>query len=490
MNEENENIYLDLKKKPLESERKEIRQKRKKTILMVVLCVLIFLTGFGIGFFLPRTPNSINYSFTSVLQEIEYILQNRYLYSDQSDEFVAELEDKALKGMTTFEDDPYTYYMSEEELNSFYSGINQSFVGIGIQYTKVSEAALVTKVFFDSPGERAGLKEGDMIIEIDGVSLADKNADEIKELALGEEGSEVRLTVLRDTQTIIIPVIRGTVDYTVLCDQVDDYLYLVIESFGSNTGKEIMNYLDHYSNIKKIIIDVRDNGGGFQSSVSEVCGLFIGNNEVYLQQQDNSGNMFSDLTKCSKTYSFDKIVVLVNQNTASAAEVFAICMKEKCDTATIVGTTTYGKGVIQNTTMLSNGGSLKFTDYYWYSPNGISIHKTGVEPDITVENDEVWTLLYEEMADDETFVKEDVSDVVRLCEKCLKFLGYPVEHTNGYFDESFETIINEYKNKQGMEEDGVLTKDIYEAILSSAVYEMSANESLDAQLVKAKELMK
>lgn len=490
MNEEKNTVFIDLKKQPLKSEREEIRKKKLGIIVKIALCLFLFAAGIGIGLLIPRRPTSIGNRFTSVLEQVEYILQNRYLYSDQSDEFAVELEDKALTGMTSFPDDPYTSYMSQKELQAFYTGINQSFVGVGIQYKKVNDAGVITKIFFDSPAERAGLKEGDLIREIDGVSVADKTADEIKDMATGEEGTEVRITVEREGKTIIIPVIRGTVDYTVTCDQYDDYLYMTIESFGESTAKEMMNYFDKFDGVKKVIIDIRGNGGGFQSSVASVCGLFIGDGQVYLQQEDNTGKRFVDTTKCEKTYDFDSVVIIVNKSTASAAEVFAICMQEKCENATIIGTQTFGKGVIQNTVFLNNGGSLKFTDYYWYSPNGVSIHKTGVTPDIVVENDEVWNLLYVDMADDETYAREDVSDVIELSEKALRFIGYPVDHTNGYFDEALEKIVNEIKSDCEKEADGLLDRETYEIILSNTIYLMSVDESRDAQLQKARELMK
>ncbi len=489
MNEENNNVYIDLKKQPLKSEREEIRRKRIGIIIQIALCLLLFVGGIGIGYLIPRKPSTNTHRFQSVLEQVEYILQSRYLYSDKSDDFAVELEDKALTGMTTFPDDPFTSYMSQKQLEAFYTGINQSFVGVGIQYTKVNDAGMITKVFFDSPAERAGLQEGDLFTHIDGISVADKTTDEIKDLAIGEEGTEVRMTVLRDGQEMEITVIRGTVDYTVVCDRYDDYLYMSVESFGESTAKEMSNYFDRNEDVKKIILDLRGNGGGFQSAASQVCGLFIGDNQVYLQQQDNAGNRFASTTKTDKTYKFDKIVILANKTTASAAEVFTICLKERCENVTVVGTPTYGKGVIQNTLMLNNGGSLKFTDYYWYSPDGVSIHKTGITPDITVENDEVWTVPYVDMDDETTFAREDVSDVVELCEKCLRFIEYPVDHTNGYFDETLEETVNDIRRQCGMEENGLINKEVYEIILSNTIYVISNDPGKDYQLNKARELM-
>lgn len=487
--EDKESIIFELKKKPLQSEKKEKRHKILKTFLTIILCLVLLVTG-AIGGVLGYKiiHPTLDTNSADVFDEMAYILSNFYLYSKDDPEFVSDLIDKALYGMASFEDDPYTTYMSSKQLEEFATSINKDFIGIGVQYTKVNGAGLITKVFIDSPAEKAGLKVGDLFYEVDGISIEDLTADEIKEMVIGQIGTEVVLTVKRDNETLTVPIIRGEVSYTVSFEEYEDYIYLAIESFGQTTGKEIKAYLDRYYD-SNIIIDIRDNTGGYQTSVKEVCGLFMGDNVPYLKQEDNLGNVKTDYTSCSKTYDFEKIVILTNSHTASASEVFAIALKEALDNVTIVGTTTYGKGVIQNTHMLSNGAALKFTDYFWYSPNGVSIHKVGVKPDIEVKLDEINYEPYISMNDDEVYKQEDVSDTIRLASMCLEYLGYDVDHTNGYFDYKMKESLKDIQNEYGLSVTGNLDKKTYELILSNAVYEMSTNIDKDYQLIKAREIV-
>lgn len=488
MNDE-EKIIVELKKKPLKTEREEKRHKTLKTLLSVLLCILIFVTGVSsgiVGYKILHPTTKTNSA--TVFDEMAYILKYYYLYGSNDDEFVSKLVDKALHGMSDFEDDPYTAYMSKQELEAFSSSINQDFIGIGVQYTKVNDVGLITKVLADSPAERAGLLAGDIFSFVDGLSIAELTADEIKQLVVGEKGTIVTVTITRDNETFDVHIPRGAVSYTVTGVQEDDFYYLVIESFGQTTGKEIMSYLDENTS-RNIIIDVRSNSGGYQTSVQEVSGLFIGNGQVYLKQEDNQGNMKEDRTICSKTYSFDKIAILTNGKTASAAEVFTIALKESLDNVVIIGDTTYGKGVIQNTHMLSNGAALKFTDYYWYSPNGTSIHKTGIKPDIEVKENVLYNEAYISMDEDEVFKKEDVSSQIRLCEICLDVMKYKINHTNGYFDLELENAVKQIQEELGIEITGVLDKTTYEAILSSAIYQVSTDISLDDIYNKALEVI-
>ena len=147
-------------------------------------------------------------------------------------------------------------------------------------------------------------------------------------------------------------------------------------SFGDTTADECIRYLDEYQGYSKLIIDLRDNSGGYQDSVQKVAGLFIGKDKVVLQETDSENVTESYKTIVEKYYdNFKKIIVLTNKNTASAAEVLSICLKEQHENATLVGETTYGKGVVQKSFYLDDGSALKITSSYWSSPNGVSKNK-------------------------------------------------------------------------------------------------------------------
>lgn len=491
MTEENKDVvYVGLEKVPLKTEREENKKKKRHVVVTIFLSILFLLIGFAVGIYYVYSVHPTNRADSAnTIGEIEAMLDRYWIYSDNYENLQTELEDKAFYGMTSFDEDPYTTYMSNEELKEFSDGINMDYVGIGVVYRMQNDNALIERVIVNSPAEQAGIQAGDIISKVDGVSIVGYDSAAIKEKVLGEEGTQVIITVIRDGKEIDVPVIRASVDNSVYCYTEDDYIVMELSSFGNSTAKDCMSYLDNFNDYKKIIVDIRSNSGGYQSSVKEIAGLFVGDNQVYLRQKDSKGNEKADYTSCLKTYDFDKIVILMNGDTASAAEVFAICLKEHLPNVTLVGETTFGKGVIQTTHYLLNGGVLKFSSYYWYSPNGVSIHEVGVEPDVEVMQDDIVYEYYEDMYEDETYEYDSVSDQIRIAEMGLDFLGYQIDREDGYFDKSFEEALIEYKNSHDLDNNAILDKDTYDSIISNIILSLSDKEN-DIQLKKAVELIK
>ena len=488
---DNDKIYFDLERAPLASERKEKRELRKRRILTSLLCLFFLLIGLLAGYFINKVLYpSEQVESSQVMGEIEYAMENQWLYSDQYDDLKTELEDKAFYGMTSFEDDVYTSYMSAKEMDEFSTGINMDYVGIGVQYSKNEDLAIVVKVFKGSPAELVGIKAGDIIKAVDGADITDMTSDEVKERVIGPEGTDVVITVTRDGKDIDCVCTRASINSSVYAYRENDYVVLELNSFGTNTAQECVKYLDEYTDLEKIIIDVRDDSGGYQTSVQELCGLFIGPNKVYLRQKGVDGKESFDYTNAIRHYTnFKKIVILINENTASAAEVFAIALKEQHPGVRLVGTTSYGKGVIQTNKMLSNGGVLKMTAYYWYSPNGNSIHNVGVTPDQEVRMHDVYYEYFTSIDEGVTYELDSVSEFVRISQLALDYLDYDVARTDGYFDQSFATALNKFKVDRGMANDSILDSLTFNAIVSAASREIVDNPIKDYQLVRAKEIL-
>lgn len=490
MIEENKDtVIVGLEKVPLKTEREEKKRKTKRIVKTIVACVLFLVIGFVGGIIYMYSIHPTNRADSAnTFGEIEGILSRYWIYAKDYDDLQTELEDKAFYGMTKFDEDPFTTYMSAEELDEFATGINMDYVGIGVMYSMRNNKAVVERVFVNSPAEQAGMLPGDIIDEVDGVSVEGLDTSEIKNLVIGEAGTKVELSITRNNQKLKVTAIRNSVDNSVYCYTENDYIVMELSSFGSSTAKECMNYLDQFSDYSKIIVDLRGNTGGYQTSVKEIAGLFIGTGEVYLIQEDSNGNRFADLTECSKTYDFDSIVLLVNGETASAAEVFTICLKEQLDNVTVVGQTTYGKGVIQSTHYLINGGVLKFTSYNWYSPNGVSIQKTGIKPDIEVKLADIAYEQYIDMDENTTYEYDSVSNAVRICQMALDLLDYDVDRTDGYFDRNFGLVLKQYKADKGIEENEVLDQNTYNILMSDVVIGLSDKKN-DTQFNKAIELL-
>ncbi|MDO5440025.1 MAG: S41 family peptidase [Erysipelotrichaceae bacterium] len=488
---EEEKVRVKVHKVLLESEREELRAKRRRKFLISLLCVLFLIIGLGIGFAATSLlrGQSIAAFKTNKLDKISSYFNSVWLYKDNYEDLEGTMEDKAFYGMTNFEEDKYSSYMSKKEIEDFAANINKNYVGIGAQYSYVDNIGTITRVFKESPAEKGGLLPGDIILKVDGNTVENLTSDEIKDRITGEAGTKVDVTVLRSGKEVELTFIRNAIEYTAYAETINDLVYLNIMSFGESTIDECVKYLDPYSDYSKIIIDLRDNTGGYQGSVQGVAGLFLGKNVVVLNETDNTGKTISYETTVEKYYdNFKDIVVLVNENTASAAEVLSICLKEQHPNATLVGTTTYGKGVVQTSYYLEDGSAIKITTSDWTSPNGTSIHGVGVKPDVEVYLDDI---MYETIyaMNEETYEYDSVSNFVRIAEMGLRFLGYDLDRTDGYFDNSFAEALSKYKIDNELTENEVLDKETYEAIISSVIRENSINEEKDLQLQKAIEIL-
>ncbi len=427
----------------------------------------------------------------SRFDKIISIMKNNWLYANDYEDVEKVLEDNAYYGMLTFEDDPYTTYMSSDELNSFQTNINLDYVGIGVMYTNYNDVAEIERVYKNSPAEIAGIHVGDIIVQVDDVRITAETIDDLKSYVVGEEGTVVLIKVLRDGKETSFPVTRAAVDSTTYGYETYDYAYLEISSFGEGTGKDVEEYLKSFTN-KKLIIDLRNDTGGYQTAVQEIAGYFIGPEEIYMKQEYNNGAKVSDATSKKATkYEFDKIVILTNGITASAAEVLTICLKEQLDNVTLVGETTFGKGVVQSTQMIENNSAIKYTSSRWLSPvNEVWINGEGIKPDIEVFQDEVLYLTVYPMLEDMVYHYDDCGSDISFIESCLDYLGYDVDREDGYLSRKVMDAIVQFKIDHGMEPTEELDESTYQAIYSATSYENSINSKKDYQMQKAIEVIK
>lgn len=489
---EEEKVRVKVQKVLLESERRELRAKRRRRFLIFLLCFLLLIVGCVIGYTVSsiQRGTSIAAFKREKLDKITSYFKSTWLYKNDYEDLETTMEDSAFYGMTTFEEDPYSTYMSKDEMESFAASINNNYVGIGAQYSYTGGIGEITRVFKGSPAEKGGLLAGDILYLIDGKSIEGLDSEQVKERIIGEEGTQVKITVLRSGKEIELTFIRGAIEYTSYAEDRDSYVYLNIMSFGQSTADECIKYLDNYKDKSSIIIDLRDNTGGYQDAVQEVAGLFLGQDVTVLNETDNNNVTRSFNTIVKRYYdNFKKIVVLTNENTASAAEVLTIALKEMHENTTQVGTVTYGKGVVQSSFYLEDGSALKITSSYWTSPKGTSINKVGVIPDIEVKQDDIMYETIYALQDDEVYGIDTVSPFAKLSELGLEFIGYDIDRVDGYFDKSLEDAVIKFQEDNRIEATGLIDKDTYEAILSSVTREYSSNPLKDKQLQKAIEVL-
>lgn len=295
-------------------------------------------------------------------------------------------KDAALKAVVDSLGDEYSEYLTKKETEKWESYLNGEFSGIGISFQKNDNGEYqVTEVFKDSPAEKSGIKAGDIILKVDGNLY--KTSEEMSEHIRGKSGTTVELVLMRDNQEIKASMTRETVkEKTVYAKVMDDGSgYIMIKSFEDGTAKEFETELSAFEKqgVKSMVIDLRDNGGGYIDEGMEIADRLLKEGTItYMEDVMGKRKYFNSDEKATKI----KYTVLVNENTASTSEILTAAIKDN-NGGKIVGTKTFGKGIVQETTKFKDGSSLKLTVLRYFSPKGKVIHKKGIKPDVEVKFD-------------------------------------------------------------------------------------------------------
>lgn len=323
---------------------------------------------------------------TKSLKSIEKLVNSKYLNVSDIDETKA--IDGAIEGYIDSLGDEYTEYIPADEMKEYTESIMGNFVGIGIYMIQNTEKNLVQVLspIRESPAEKAGIKAGDLITKVNGVSYTADQMTEMSNTIKGEEGSNVTIEVLRGEQTLTFEVTRAKVNTNpIYSEKLENNIgYLEITSFDEGVAEDFKSkYLAlKEQGIKGLVIDLRDNGGGIVDEALKIVDYIVPKNQTTLITVDKDGKEEVSKSKEDRLVE-EPVVVLVNSSSASASEIMAGALKD-LECATIVGTKTYGKGVIQQLLTLSNGAGLKITVEEYYTPNKTKINKVGIIPDYEV----------------------------------------------------------------------------------------------------------
>jgi carboxyl-terminal processing protease len=360
-------------------------------VAAITFCICHF--GFGITFSAVR--GSVGQTSAQTVLDSDTITKineltayiGTYYYEDVD---VDDLQEGLFEGLLSGVGDKYAAYFDAESYSDYKVSTTKEYYGIGaglIQYSDTMEVE-ITKVYEDTPAEAAGLLEGDYVISADDVLATSMELTDFVQIIRGDKGTTVHLEVYRpDTdENLSFDVEREVVTLpTVSGQMLDDNIgYVSIGSFASNTATEFEEVTQQLfdEGMEAMIIDIRNNTGGIVDAVVKILDDILPEG-VVVYTEDKNGNR-QDYTSDGSTYMDIPITVLVNGSSASASEILAGAIKDY-DYGTLIGTTTYGKGIVQTVFTLSDGDAVRLTTAKYFTPNGNYIHGVGIEPDIELE---------------------------------------------------------------------------------------------------------
>lgn len=331
------------------------------------------------------TGEAVNEDTVAKMKVIENVIDT-YFYKEDVDKDA--MVDGIFKGMVESLGDPYSEYYSKEELESLYQDSFGVYYGVGayVSLDTATGLAKVSGIIADSPAEEADLRAEDIIYKVDDVDVTGMSLQETVSLIKGDENTTVKLTLIRDGKEIEKEVTRRKVESpTVNFKMLDDGMaYIQITEFDTVTVDQFTEAMAmaRGNDMKGLILDLRSNPGGNLSSVVSIAKQMLPKGLiVYTEDRDGNREEYS----CDGSKELDvPMVVLVNGNSASASEILAGAIKDY-GIGTLVGTTTFGKGIVQRPIELSDGSAVKLTISSYYTPNGINIHGIGIEPDVECE---------------------------------------------------------------------------------------------------------
>lgn len=329
----------------------------------------------------------INKEFLQKVVTLESLIEANYYLDEVSEE---ELREGAYEGIVNALGDIYSVYYTAEEAEEVFNQSEGIYYGIGAycQLDSVSGYVKITGTIKGTPAEEAGLQAGDIIYMVEGEDMGGLDIDQVVLRIKGEEGTKVHLTLVRDSEYVEVDVERRkiespTVEYSMLDDKIGYVQLVEFDDVTVEQFKEALKALKS-ENAQGMILDLRGNPGGNLSTVLEVADMLLDKGMI-LYIEDKSGRR--DEYYATNGMEWDKpIVLLVDGNSASASEVLSGALKDH-GRATLVGTTTFGKGIVQNIRTLKDGSALKLTISAYYTPNGVNVHGTGIDPDVVVEFD-------------------------------------------------------------------------------------------------------
>lgn len=383
---------------------------KKSIYVTVAALIILIIAGYNYDHYNSGNPveyvistvEKFNNSPQNVFKRAWRVIKNNYVdetYNHQDwnkwkNRYESEIktdEDSrvAIESMLASLNDPYTRFLPKEEFEEQHRSIDSKLQGIGVHITEVNGKIVIVSVIDDTPAQKYGLMKKDRILKVNDISTKGLSLKDVAEMVRGKRGTEVSLTVLRDGETLVKDIVREeikikTIKYEILEDNI---AYIRILSFIScDTANEFRKALNATQKADGIIVDVRGNYGGLLSNAVYISDMFLKSGNI-VSTVDRNGNKNDYEANSDEFVNKKPIVILVDEGSASASEIFSGAMKDN-DKAVLVGEKTFGKGKVQMIAELPNGSGINFTIAKYLTPSGRDIDHKGIEPDYTVEYDE------------------------------------------------------------------------------------------------------
>lgn len=383
-----------------ENSKKEYKKGMITGLALSVLFILIFLWGwnykvhswisdyniFGTSDKKESDIKLDSDEFRKKVNKLKIFIQSAYLEDVNEDELV----NGALKGIVASLGDKYSAYYTAEEYESLLESTEGEYNGIGVMVTKTEEGGgiIVKKVYDDTPAKEAGILENDVILSIDDKDVTQVDLNTAVGYIQESDGEEVSMKVCRDESEIHLQVRLKTIERPTVSSKMLENAtgYIKLEEFDGVSTQQFSSAINDLKDLqmKKLIIDIRDNPGGRLDVVCDILDLFVEKDKLLVYTEDKNGKCEEEYSKYGASVTDIPICILVNGNSASASEVFSGVMKDY-GLAEIVGSQTFGKGIVQKIFDLGDGSAIKLTVSKYYLPNGENIHEKGIIPDYVVD---------------------------------------------------------------------------------------------------------
>ncbi|MER2260619.1 MAG: S41 family peptidase [Psychrobacillus sp.] len=459
--------------------------RKNRIILFGFILVVVLVLGY---LWMSRTPSESekkNVSSSQVIDEAYELIKQEAVFSKNEKLLV----EGAIRGMAEALEDPHSSYLTKEEAETQESSLAEERVGIGVEIMNSGGKFVVVAPIKDSPAYKAGLKPQDEIVRVNSDRVDGKSMAELVRLLSGDKGSSLKMTIYRPSENrhVELHMKRETIALHTVSSEVlevdgKSLGIVTISIFGEKTAEEWEKQTKALveRGINGLVVDVRGNPGGYLFSVSSIIGTLLQNGSTFAYMQDAKGVLEPLNTVNKDTPYLNKLPVVLLQNggSASASEVLAGALKDN-NRAMIVGETSFGKGTVQETHPLSNGGKLKISTHKWLTPKQQWIHHKGIEADLKVEQDELFSTDIKYYHGE--FHQGDYGDEIKYVQQVLAGLGYNLSRKDGYFDENTVEAVDKYREVQKLEVNSKLDETFFQD-LTTTINEYKARKENDQQL--------